>query len=202
ELSLSERARLRELERESRELRLENAFLKKSRSLLRPGGAVSERFELIATEQDFNDSQSRAGAPVEQLSIGRMCAALEVSRSGFYDWLRAVPSARERRRAVVTEHVVVAFESGGGTYGARRVQAMLACSDDPQVASAGLDLVRDIMSELDLAACQPRAYRTTTDRDQDAEPDIADHVERDFTANAPDCKLVGDITFVRTWQGW
>lgn len=163
---------------------------------------MSERFSLIAAEQDLYDSQARAGAPVEQLSIGRLCALLEVSRSGFYDWCRAVPSARERRRALVAEHVRAAFDAGRGAYGARRVQAILSRCDDPQVASAGLDLVRDIMRENDLAACQPRTYRTTTVRDQDDAPEIADHLERDFTADAPGCKLVGDITFVRTWQGW
>ena len=50
-------------------------------------------------------------------------------------------------------------------------------------------------------ACQPRAYRTTTVRDEDTPP-VTDHVGRDFTAPAPGCKLVGDITYVRTWEGW
>ena len=58
------------------------------------------------------------------------------------------------------------------------------------------------MAENDLHACQPRAYRTTTIRDQDAQPAIGDHVQRDFTAQRPGCKLVGDITYIRTWEGW
>src|SRR5690606_6157931 len=137
----------------------------------------------------------------EQLPLVRMCAALEVSRSGYYDWRKALPSPRQLRRAKVTMHVQAAFEQGRGTYGARRVHAVLTRSQDPQVASAGLDLVRDIMRAEGLVACQPRAYRTTTVRDE-AIPAVADHVGRDFTAPAPGCKLVGDITFVRTWEGW
>ena len=39
----------------------------------------------------------------------------------------------------------------------RRVHAILARSYDPEVASASLRIVRDIMAENDLHACQPRA---------------------------------------------
>ena len=56
------------------------------------------------------------------------------------------------------------------------------------------------MREQDLVACQPRAYRTTTVHE--GEPRVADHVGRDFSAQAPGRKLVGDITYVRTWAGW
>ncbi len=120
---------------------------------------MSERYAFIAAEQDYYASQTRAGAPVEQLAVSRMCAVLEVSTSGYYDWCKAVPSARAVRRAKITEHVRAAFQAGRGAYGARRVHAILTRSQDPEVASVGLDLVRDIMREHDLVACQPRAYR-------------------------------------------
>ncbi len=163
---------------------------------------MNEKLEFIAAEQDYYDSQDRAGAPVDQLSLTAMCAVLVVSRSGYYDWCQHVPSARAVRRATVTVHVRAAFEAGRGTYGARRVHAILARSHDLQVAGAGLDLVRDIMRELDLVACQPRAYRNTTVRDGEEPDQIQDRVGRDFTAPVPGCKLVGDITYVRTWAGW
>jgi len=155
---------------------------------------VSEKYALIAAEWAAQDEQV--------LSVASMCRALEVSRSGFYDWARAEPSARAVRRAKLVEHVKAAFNLGRGTYGVRRVHAVLARSHDPQVASVSLVLVRILMQENDLRACQPRAYRVTTVRDEDAEPAIADHVERDFTASAPGTKLVGDITYIRTWAGW
>jgi putative transposase len=58
------------------------------------------------------------------------------------------------------------------------------------------------MQENDLHACQPRAYKVTTISGQAPTPAIADHVKRDFTATAPGTRLVGDITYVRTWTGW
>jgi putative transposase len=154
---------------------------------------VSAKFALIDAEK------ADQSCPY---SLVLMCSVLDVSRSGFYEWTCAEPSARARRRATLAVHVQAAFDAGRGTYGARRVHAILARSDAAQVASASLKLIRQIMRELGLRACQPRAYRVTTRRDPQARPETVDHVERDFTAAAPGTKLVGDITYVRTWGGW
>ena len=58
--------------------------------------------------------------------------------------------------------------------------------------------MRRLIRELGLEACQPRPWRTTTVRDEQA-AETPDLVARDFTAEAPGTKLVGDITYVRTW---
>ena len=153
---------------------------------------MSDKYALIAAEQ-------ATGEPAP--SVSAMCAGLEVSRSGFYDWQRAEPSKRQRRRAKVTRHVHGAFEAGRGTYGVRRVHAILTRCTDPEVASASIDLVRAIMREEGLAACQPRGYKVTTEQDPDADP-IHNRLHRDFTADTPGAKLVGDITYIKTWEGW
>jgi putative transposase len=155
---------------------------------------VSDKFALIAAEQA--DDRELA------LPVGLMCKALHVSRSGFYDWARAEPSPRAVRRAKIAEHVKAAFKLGRGTYGVRRIHAVLTHSDDPEVASVSLDLVRKLMQENDLHACQPRAYKVTTISGAAPTPAIADHVKRDFAATAPGTRLVGDITYVATWAGW
>ena len=82
------------------------------------------------------------------------------------------------------------------------MHAVLARSHDPEVASCSVKLVRSLMAELGLSGGQPRAYRTTTEPDPDAAEAPADLVGRDFTAGAPGVKLVGDITYLRTWTGW
>ena len=98
---------------------------------------MSDKFALIAAEQAADHEQV--------LPVTLMCRALEVSRSGFYDWARAEPSARAVRRAKITVHLKAAFALGRGTYGTRRVHAVPARSDDPEVASVSLDLVRILM---------------------------------------------------------
>ena len=66
---------------------------------------------------------------------------------------------------------------------------------------AGPELVRRLMRELGLVACQPRPWRPVTTQQGAAGP-IPDLVARDFTATAPGEKMVGDITYISTWQGW
>jgi len=155
---------------------------------------VSDKYALIGAEK---------ADPTSPFTVTLMCLVLAVSSSAFYAWTRAETSARAKRRAVLKVHVQAAFDAGRGTYGVRRVHAMLTRSDVPDVASASPKLVRSVMAELGLKACQPRAYKRTTIRDEDAEaPSIPDLLGRDFSAPAPGVKLVGDITYIRTWQGW
>lgn len=57
------------------------------------------------------------------------------------------------------------------------------------------------MRELGLEAVQPRAWKKTTVPGEVAE-DVSDRVERDFTAEAPGRVAVGDITYLKTGEGW
>ena len=67
---------------------------------------------------------------------------------------------------------------------------------------AGPELVRSIMRELGLEPCQPRPWRVSLTEGDGQEHDIPDLVNRDFTADAPGEKMVGDITYISTWEGW
>jgi len=154
---------------------------------------VSDKYALIGAEK---------ADPKSPFTVTLMCLVLAVSSSAFYAWTRAETSARAERRAVLKVHVQAVFDAGRGTYGVRRVHAMLTRSEVPAVASASPKLIRSVMAELGLKACQPRAYKRTTIRDGDVDPSIPDLLGRDFTAPAPGVKLVGDITYIRTWQGW
>ncbi len=82
------------------------------------------------------------------------------------------------------------FDESDGTYGYRRVHADLVAWGVP----AGPELVRSIMRERDLEPCQPRPWRFSLTEGDGQEHDIPDLVRRDFTADAPGEKMVGDIT--------
>ena len=58
------------------------------------------------------------------------------------------------------------------------------------------------MRELGLEPCQPRPWRVSLTEGDGQEHDIPDLVNRDFTAAAPGEKMVGDITYISTWEGW
>jgi Transposase and inactivated derivatives len=67
---------------------------------------------------------------------------------------------------------------------------------------AGPELVRSLMRELGLEPCQPRPWRVSLTEGDGQEHDIPDLVNRDFDRCAPGEKMVGDITYISTWEGW
>ncbi len=71
----------------------------------------------------------------------------------------------------------------------------------PWGVPAGPELVRSIMRERDLEPCQPRPWRFSLTEGDGQEHDIPDLEKRDFTAAAPGEKMVGDITYIPTWEG-
>jgi putative transposase len=91
----------------------------------------------------------------------------------------------------------VFFCASHQTYCYRRIHADLAGA----CVECSPKLVRSIMREQDLVPCQPRPFRTTTDSDPNSDPAVPDLVLRDFTADRPGVKFVGDITYIHTWQG-
>ena len=76
--------------------------------------------------------------------------------------------------------IAKAFEDSDGTYGYRRIALQLARWG----VQAGLELVRALMRELGLVACQPRPWRPSTTKQGQAGP-IPDLVARDFSAAVP-----------------
>ncbi len=102
---------------------------------------------------------------------------LGVPRSSFYAWCSRAETATAARRHELSEHLRRVFDVSRATYGCRRVTAAL--NRDGYPCSVGL--VAELMRELGLHACQPRAYkRTTLPGEQPVlSPDL---VERDFTA--------------------
>jgi len=64
------------------------------------------------------------------------------------------------------------------------------------------ELVRRLMRELGLEPCQPKPRRRSLTQQAAGTGPIPDLVSRDFTAALPGEKMVGDITYIPTWQGW
>lgn len=156
---------------------------------------MTEKYEFIETLRLDNtvDGLAKYAYP-----LSKMCQWLEVSRSGFSHWRDRPTSATRKRREHLKQLVQAHFDLSRGTYGYRRVHAALL----RQGEQIGPELVRDLMRELGLASCQPRPYRATTQPDSAGAEGIEDLVGRDFTAERPGTKLIGDITYIRTWEGW
>lgn len=133
--------------------------------------------------------------------IAWMCTRLNVPRSSYYAWRTAVESAATTRRRELAAMIVKVFEAFNEVYGCRRItrelnRAGVACS---------VGLVADLMREEGLRAVQPRAYKRTTQPGDDPveHPDL---IEGNFATGTdtapPGQRLVGDITYLRTGEGW
>ncbi len=127
-----------------------------------------------------------------------MCRWLDVSRSGYYDWKTRPESEAAKRRELLKVKIKALFEVNNEEYGYRRLhQALIRGGEE-----CCPELVRDLMRELGLRPCQPKPWRhSLTEQDGKAGP-IPDLVNRDFAAEKPGEKMVGDITYIPTWQGW
>jgi putative transposase len=151
------------------------------------------RYEFIDAEKATTNND---GAP--RYSAKQMCRWLGVSTSGYYEWRSRPTSATMRRREQLKPLIVKAFTDSEGRYGYRRVHEQLARWG----RHVHPEVVRDLMRELGLVPCQPRRSRRGTTKQAARQADIPDLVNRDFTATAPGQKMVGDITYIPTWEGW
>jgi hypothetical protein len=116
-----------------------------------PASLGERQVEFIDAEHAASTTANNANAP----SIVKMCAWLEVSRPGFYEWRNRPASATAERRGALKLFIIRSFDDSDGTYGHRRIHADLAGWGVP----CGRELVRSVMRELGLEPCQPRPWR-------------------------------------------
>lgn len=135
----------------------------------------------------------------QAFSIQRMCAVLGIARSGYYAWRQrgGEPSPRRRQQAITDQRVAQAFRQGKGRSGAPRLTHDLkdaGVSNSRNTVAASLQLQG-------LRAKAARKYKATTNS-RHTLPVAPNLLEQDFTAEAPNRKWVGDITYLATGEGW
>jgi putative transposase len=136
-------------------------------------------------------------AALRSLSVARRCELLEVSRSGYYAAQRRPASAR----ALVNQQLAVEMRrihrEVDRTYGSPRMH--------PELVGAGFACGRNRVARLmrvaGIRAKQTNQYCVTTDsRHRFA---IApNHLDREFSAPAPNRVWMGDMTYIPTAEGW
>ena len=122
-------------------------------------------------------------------SVRAMCRLLEVSPSGFYAWQVRPESAHARRDRHVRSRVCASFEANRRRYGSPRIHEDLR---DQGIRISRKRVVR-VMQEEGLRARGRTRFRCTTRRDP-THPVAANLLNREFTAEAPNQRWVGDTT--------
>ena len=131
-------------------------------------------------------------------NVKRACELLKVSRAAFYAHL-AGPSRRSQQDADLAAEVQAVHQASKGRYGAPRVHAELR----RRGRRHGRKRVARLMRQAGLAGRATKRWKKTTIADPAAAA-RADQIRRDFTADASrlDSRWCGDITYIRTWEGW
>jgi putative transposase len=145
-------------------------------------------YSFIAEEQADPDSD---------WSVAEMCRTLGVSRSGFYDWQDRPPSDRELGDRQLAVEIEAIWECSDRTYGAPRTHRWLRKQGFRVAAKRVARIMRDHGWEGESG--RRRVRTTVVDRGVTAAGDL---VGRDFNPPAPDTTWCGDVTYLRTGEGW
>lgn len=131
--------------------------------------------------------------------VAFLCRLLKVARSSFYAWLATAKDRAARRAAdeALAHEITVVQVASRGTYGVPRIHAELRRLG----RRVNRKRIARLMRERGIQGAHRRRRRSLTRADKKARtaPDL---IGRDFHAGIPGAKLVGDITFLPTAEGW
>lgn len=129
--------------------------------------------------------------------VTTMCRVLDVSTSGFYDWLNRGDSRRAQENRRLVQRIRHYHSASRKTYGSPRIFKDLRESGE----RCGLHRVARLMRQHRIQAKTARRFMITTDSRQTHQP-APDRLRRDFSASRPNQVWVSDTTFIPTRTGW
>ncbi len=142
------------------------------------------KYEFIATHQ-------------EEFTIRVMCRVLEVSASGYYDWVERPISHRQQEDEKLTGHIQILHQGSRRTYGSPRIHADL----QDMGIRVGRKRVARLMRQNGIRARQKQRYKTTT-QPHPSRPVAANLLQQDFATDEVNQKWLADITYIDTRKGW
>ncbi|EKM3072573.1 IS3 family transposase, partial [Escherichia coli] len=190
-LTSAERQRLKELERENRELRRSNDILRQASAYFGEGGVRPPLEKMMPLLDKLR----------EQYGVGPVCSELHIAPSTYYhcQQQRHHPdkrSARAQHDDWLKREIQRVYDENHQVYGVRKVWHQLL-REGIRVARC---TVARLMAVMGLAGVlRGKKVRTTVSRKTVA---TGDRVNRQFVAERPDQLWVADFTYVSTWQGF
>ncbi|MCM2794726.1 IS3 family transposase [Escherichia coli] len=190
-LTTAERQRLKELERENRELRRSNDILRQASAYFGEGGVRPPLEKMMPLLDKLR----------EQYGVGPVCSELHIAPSTYYhcQQQRHHPdkrSARAQRDDWLKKEIQRVYDENHKVYGVRKVWRQLL-REGIRVARC---TVARLMAVMGLAGVlRGKKVRTTISRKAVA---AGDRVNRQFVAERPDQLWAADFTYVSTWRGF
>jgi len=132
-----------------------------------------------------------------EIPVNRLCQIMDVSPRGYRAWRCRPLSLSQRKDMVVLAHIREQFRLSLGSYGRPRMTE--------ELKELGLDVghrrIGRLMRDNGITVKRNRKYKATTDSNHSF--NIAPNLlARDFTADRPNQKWAGDISYVWTQEGW
>lgn len=133
-------------------------------------------------------------------SILALCSNLEVSPSGYYDWLnrRTYPSPRTVENQALVKAIDTLHAQSRQTYGSPRMVQELRKAGRRH----GRNRIARLMKQAGLCGRQKGRYRVQTTDSKHDQPIAPNRLARAPKATAPNELWVADITYIQTQEGW
>jgi len=126
-----------------------------------------------------------------------LCQVMEVSRSGFYDFMKRLQRPKDPQEQRLIVKVRAIHKANDEAYGSRRMsQALRADGENVGRCQAGT-----LMKKANVEVKQKKRFRVTTDSKHNY-PVAPNLLDRQFDIETPNTAWGGDITYLWTDEGW
>lgn len=133
-----------------------------------------------------------------QYQVAKMAEWLHVSRSGYYAWRKRYPGMRELENRKLLELIREIFDDSRQSYGSKKITHEINNQFNKPVNHKRIER---IMKENGIRSKVTKKYKATTNSHHSLP--VADNIlNREFHADAPGQKMVSDITYIPTEEGW
>jgi len=129
--------------------------------------------------------------------VSKMCRIMDISRSGYYAFLKRPESELSKRQKEVLGEIRIIHKENYEIYGAPRITAVL----NNKGIHVSKGMVGRLMSKNGIKSKTVKKYKATTDSNHDL-PVAENILDREFTADIRDRKWLSDITYIGTDEGW
>ena len=130
-------------------------------------------------------------------AVALIASVMEVSVSGFYDWLKRPVSKRAQEDEKLSKKIVMFHCGSRCSYGSPRIHQDLK-ADGHKV---GRKRVARLMREAGIRGKTKRKFKTTTNSNH-KRPKAGNLVKQNFHTARPDTLWASDITYIPTAEGW
>jgi len=132
-----------------------------------------------------------------RLNVSGVLKILGVSRSGYINWKKRLPSQRELRKQAIKERILEIYHDSHQNYGAPKITECLKKEGETIAEKT----VGNYMRELGIKAQYVKPYTVTT-IDSDFSEDLKNILDEQFNPAEPDAVWCSDITYIWTFAGF